>query len=145
MRKLFRIVTPILAAAAIALGSGSAALAAAAPRNVSLDDAWCFQDVTITYCFDVTGHALFLDNKPGESVTINETTRTTVYESGVYAGESKSTTNDRFVFQDDGTVVMKTTVHTRSRIGDEDCTYHMVLRLADFEATVYHVNSTCGG
>jgi hypothetical protein len=40
---------------------------------------------------------------------------------------------------------MQSIVHTRSSVGDESCTYHMVLRLADYEAVVYQVTSTCGG
>jgi hypothetical protein len=48
------------------------------------------------------------------------------------------------VFEADGTVVMQSLIHTRSNVGGEDCTYHMVLRLADYEAVVYRVTSTCG-
>ena len=113
MRKLFRILTPILAAAAIALSSGSAVLAAASSESDSLDTSWCFQDVTMRYCFDVTGHVHYLDNKAGESLTLQQTTITKVYEGDVYQGESKSVEQLRGVFADDGTVVMSSRVHTR--------------------------------
>ena len=145
MRTLFRIVTPILAAAAIALGSGSAVLAGASSSNESLDTSWCFQDVTIRYCFDVTGHVHYLDNKAGSSLTLQQTTITKVYEGDVYQGESKSVEQLRGVFANDGTIVMSSRIHTRSRVGDEDCVYHMVLKIVDYEVTVDHTTSTCGG
>src|SRR4051794_1200704 len=145
MRKLFRILTPILAATAIALSSGSAVLAAATPENDSLNTSWCFQDVTMRYCFDVTGHVHYLDNKAGESLTLQQTTITKVYEGDVYQGESKSVEQLRGVFANDGTVVMSSRVHTRSRIGEEDCVYKMVLKIVDYEVTVDHTQSTCGG
>ena len=145
MRKLFRILTPILAATAIALGSGSAVLAGASSESQSLNTSWCFQDSTILYCFDVTGHVHYLDNKAGESLTVQQTTITKVYESGVYLGQSKSVEQLRGVFADDGTTVLSSRVHTRSRVGEEDCVYHMVLKIVDFEVTVDHTTSTCGG
>ena len=144
MRKLFRIVAPVLAAAAIALGSGSTALAGATPQNLSLVNSWCFQDSTTTYCFDVTGHVLFLDNKAGSSLTIQETTITKVYESGVYQGESKSVEQFRGVFANDGTTVLSSRIHTHSRVGEEDCVYKMVLKIVDYELAVLHTQSTCG-
>jgi hypothetical protein len=145
MRKLFRIVTPILAAAAIVLSSGSTVLAGASSSNESLDTSWCFHDVTITYCFDVTGHVHYLDNKAGSSLTLQETTITKVYQDDVYQGESKDVEQLRGVFANDGTVVMSSRIHTHSRVGDEDCIYHMVLKIVDYEITVDHTTSTCGG
>ena len=145
MRTLFRLVAPVLAAAAIVLAGASSTLAAATPSSASLDADWCFQDSTTMYCFDVDGSVHYLDNQAGSTVNIHSITRTTVYESGQYAGEAKSVESFRGVFQADGTVVMESKIHTRSTVGGEDCTYHMVLRLADYEAVVYHVTSTCGG
>ena len=144
MRKLFRLAVPVLAAAAIALGSGSTALAAASPTTLSLDANWCFDDVVMLYCFDVDGQARFLDNKAGSSVTVNETTRTTYYQNGVYVGASKSVEMFRGVFQNDGTDVLQSLIHTRSTVFGEDCEYHMVLRISNYEAVVDHVVSTCG-
>jgi hypothetical protein len=144
MRPLFRFLSPVLAAAAIVLVGTASALAAASPSSASLDANWCFQDGSTRYCFDVEGTVHYLDNKAGSSVNIHEITRTTVYESGQYAGESKSVESLRGVFLADGTVVMQTVVHTRSTVGDESCTYRLVLRLADYEAVVYHETSTCG-
>ena len=145
MRTLFRLVAPVLAAAAIALGSGSAALAAASPASESLDANWCFQDVTTLYCFDVTGHVHYLDNKAGSSLTLQQTTVTTVYEAGVVVGESKSVEQLRGVFAEDGTTVLSSRIHTRSRVGEEDCIYHMVLKIVDYEVTLDHTTSTCTG
>ena len=56
MRALFRLFAPFLAAAAITLAGSSSALAAAAPSSESLAANWCFQDGSVEYCFDVTGH-----------------------------------------------------------------------------------------
>jgi hypothetical protein len=144
MRHPFRFLAPVLALAAIVLGGASSALAAATPSSASLDANWCFQDASTQYCFDVTGTVQDLDTKPGSSVNIHQITRTTAYESGQFVGEAMSVTADRFVFEADGTVVIQAVVRTRSSIGDEACTYHMVLRLADYEAVVYQVTSTCG-
>jgi hypothetical protein len=145
MRHPLRLIAPIVAVAALVLAGASSALAAAQPSSASLDSAWCFQDVTTQYCFDVTGEVKYLDNKIGSTANIHAITRTTVYESGVYVGESQSVEYFRGVFGADGTVVFQSLIHTRSTVGDESCTYHLVLRLADYEAVVYQVNSTCGG
>jgi hypothetical protein len=145
MRHPFRFLAPVLAVAAIVLGGASSALAAATPSSASLDANWCFQDASTQYCFDVTGTVQYLDTKVGSSVDIHQITRTTVYESGQFVGDAMSVTADRFVFEADGSVVIQAVVHTRSTVGDEACSYHMVLRLADYEAVVYQVTSTCGG
>ena len=145
MRTLFRLVAPVLAATAIVLTGASSTLAAASVSSASLDADWCFQDGSIEYCFDVDGSVHYLDNQAGSTVNLHSITRTTVYESGRYAGESKSVDSFRGVFEADGTVVMHSMIHTRSTVGDESCTYHLVLRLADYEAVVDHVTSTCGG
>ena len=144
MRKLFRLAAPVLAAATIVLAGASSTLAAASPSSMSLDANWCFQDGTTRYCFDIDGTVHFLDTTVGSTVTLNKITRTTVYESGVYAGETMSVGMLRGSFQADGTVVMQSVINTRSTVNDEPCEYHMVLRLDDYEAVVYQVISTCG-
>jgi len=145
MRSLFRFVAPVIAAGAIVLAGSSAALAAATPTSASLDDAWCFDDVVVTYCFDVEGTVKFLDNQAGSSVTVHERTITTFYQSGVYAGESRSVEMFRGVFQNDGTVVLQSKINTKSTAFGEDCRYRMVLKIVDYEAVVDHTKSTCGG
>ena len=146
MRKLFRLAVPVLAAAAIALGSGSSALAAATPEKLSLNDYWCFDDVVAKYCFDVTGHATFKSNQAGESLTVQQTTVTTVYDAdGTYVGQSKSVEQLRGVFANDGTTVISSRIHTRSRVGEEDCFYRMILKIVDYELAVDHTKSTCTG
>ena len=145
MRKALRLLAPALTAAVIALGSATSALAAATPTKESLEASWCFNDVTVTYCFEVTGFVHYLDNSAGSSVTSNQTTRTSFYQNGEYIGSSKTVEQLRGVFQNDGTVVLQSSMHVQSRLGDEKCTYHMVVRIADFDVVVDHVNSTCGG
>jgi hypothetical protein len=145
MRRPLRLLAPILAVAVLVLGGASSALAAASPSTASLDASWCFDDLTRVYCFEVTGTVNYLVTKLGSSANIHEITRTTFYEAGQYIGESKDVTADRFFFGADGTVVMHSVANTRSTLGDEACTYHMVLRIANYEAVVDHVASTCGG
>ena len=143
MRTLFRLVAPVLAAAAIALGSGSSALAAAAPSSASLDANWCYQEGTTLSCYDMDGTIRYLDTAAGSMVTVNEITRTTIYESGAYAGETMSVQMLHGTFQADGTVVTQTVTNTRSSVGDVQCTYRLVIRLVDYEAVLLHVTSTC--
>jgi hypothetical protein len=144
MRHLFRAFTPILAIAALVLVGGSSALAAASPTSASLDAEFCYENGSTQYCYEIDGTLRFLDTKVGSSVTLNKITRTTVYESGEYVGETMSVTMSRNAIQADGTVVVSTVVNTHSTVGDEPCEYRMVLRLVDYEAVVYQVTTTCG-
>jgi hypothetical protein len=142
MRHLFRLAIPVLAAAAIVLGGASSALAAATPSSASLDATWCYEDGSTRYCYDIDGTMHYLDTTAGSSVTVHPNTRTTVYESGEYAGETMSVRMLRDEFQADGTVVTQSITNTRSTVGDEPCVYRLVLRLVDYEAVVYQVTST---
>lgn len=144
MRHLFRAIAPILAIAALVLVGGSSALAAASPTSASLDAEFCYENGTTQYCYEIDGTLRYLDTKVGSTVTLIKTTRTTVYESGEYVGETMSVTMSRNAIQPDGTVVVSTVVNTRSTVGDEPCEYRMVLRLVDYEAVVYQVTTTCG-
>jgi hypothetical protein len=143
MRRLFRVIAPIVAATVIVLAGSSTAFAAGAPTAVSLDDTYCFDDVTTTYCFDFDGTMRFNETAAGESVSIHRTTRTTVYEGGEVVGVSKSVAMEREVVRPDGTVVVKTGIHSRAVNGDDSCNYSLVLRLVDYEAVVVHEVITC--
>jgi hypothetical protein len=131
-----------LAVAAIALAGASSALAAA-PTSTSLDADFSFYSGSTQYVVEIDGTLRDLDTKVGSQVTVQKITRTTVYESGVYAGETMSVTSSRSAVQPDGTIVIDTVVNTRSTVGDDPCTYRMVLRLLDYEAVVLHETSTC--
>jgi hypothetical protein len=143
MRRLFRQLAPVLAAAAIVMAGASSALAAAEPSAASLDANWCYQTGSTEYCYDIDGTIHYLNTTVGSSYTINKIVRTTVFESGEYAGETMSTQMSRGVFEEDGTVVIHTVINTRSTVGDEPCTYRLVLRLVDYEAVVYETTQTC--
>ena len=145
MRSLARLIAPVFAATAIVIAGSSSALAAASVSSASLDTDWCFQDVSTTYCFDVDGKVQYVDNKAGSSVTINSRTHTTVTEGGAVVGESYSVESFRGFFGADGTVTMKSNIKTRASNGDETCSYHLVLRIVDYEVTVISETSTCGG
>lgn len=133
-----------MAAAALVVAGSSSALAAAAPSSASLDANWCYQDGSTERCYDIDGTIHYLDTTAGSMVTVNKIVRTTTYESGEYAGETMSVQMSRGWFQADGTVVIDSVVNTRSTVGDEPCTYRMVIRLVDYEAVVYQVTQTCG-
>lgn len=89
------------------------------------------------------GTIRYLDTAAGSTVTVHEITRTTIYESGVYAGETMSVQMLHGTFQADGTVITQTATNTRSSVGGEDCTYRLVLRLVDYEAVLVQGTSTC--
>lgn len=144
MRHLFRAIAPIMAIAALVLVGGSSALAAAAPTSASLDAEFCYENGSTQYCYEIDGTLHFLETTVGSTVTLNKITRTTVYESGEYVGETMSVTMSRNAIQPDGTVVISTVVNTHSTVGDEPCEYRLVLRLVDYEAVVYQVTTTCG-
>lgn len=143
MRSLFRFLAPVLAATAIALTGTASVLAAASPSSTSLDATWCYQTGPTEYCYEFDGAVHYLDTRAGSTVMVHLTTRTTVFESGQYVGETRSTSMTREVVQEDGTVVIQTVTNTRSTAGDEPCTYRLVLRLVDYEATVFNTTSTC--
>lgn len=149
MRPLARVLAPILAAATLALAGGSAALAApgaaAQPYVMDLHAEWCFDDAPgYLYCFDVEGKALFLDTRVGSSVTITSRDHTVASKDGVVVGESTVVSLTRGVYQADGTVVMQDVTVTRADWLGEACHYQAVLRIADYDLVVDHVNSSCG-
>ena len=142
MRSLFRLLAPVLAAATIAL-AGATSVLASSPSSMSLDANWCYQSGTTEYCYDIDGSVTYHDTGAGSSVVVHTTTRTTVFESGQYAGETRNVSISRETVREDGTVVIQTVMNTRSTVGGEPCTYRLVLRLVDYEATVFHTTQTC--
>ena len=144
MRSLFRIVAPLVAATAIALGGASSALAASpVSSSMPIDASWCFDDGARDYCFDVTGHAQFVTNKAKESVVSTTRFHTTFYENGAYLGESVVTSLDRFVLGADGSYTQQTVWHTKSASGDEGCSMQVVWRASDFAVVVDHWSGGC--
>lgn len=143
MRRLFRVIAPIVAATVIVLAGSSTAFAAASPTSASLDDSWCFDDAGTLYCFEVTGTAKYNETTAGSSLNLHLITRTTVSEGGVVIGESKSVANERSVVQADGTAIAKTVINTRAVNGDQSCNYKMTLRLVDYEVVVLNEAASC--
>ena len=143
MRRFFRILAPVAAATMLMLAGSSMAFAASTPTAISLDDSYCFDDVGTTYCFDFDGTMRFNETAAGSSVSIHRTTRTSVYEGGQVVGVSKSVAMERETVRSDGTVVVKTGIHSRAVNGDDSCSYSLVLRLVDYEAVVDHEVITC--
>lgn len=123
--------------------AATSAFAAAEPSSTSLDASFCLQVGSQQRCYEIDGTLRYLDTTVGSSYTINKIVRTTVYDSGEYVGETMSTQYSRGVFEEDGTVVISTVTNTRSTVGDEPCTYRLVLRLVDYETVVYESTQTC--
>jgi hypothetical protein len=146
MRSLIRIVAPLVAVLAIALGGASSALAAS-PSGSSyswdLDASWCHDDVVLVYCFDVSGKAQFVANDRRESVVTTQRFQTTIYKDGVQVGESTEVSLDKFSIRPDGTYVQQEVVHTTSVYGDEVCSIQIVWRQAAFETVVDHWSGGC--
>lgn len=156
MRSLVRIAAPVLAAVAIVLGGSSSALAASrnpavwAPPPASapssswdLDAAWCFDDVVLQYCFDISGKAQFLDTATRSSVVTNQRFHTVVFQGGVQVAESTVVSHDLFSTNADGEYTQQVVEHTRSVYGDETCSIQIVWRQADFRLVVDHWSGGC--
>lgn len=152
MQRIARLAAPLLATAAIALGGASSALAAGtAPASSpapsvyawDLDEAWCFDDVVLQYCFEVSGRSQFVEFGDRGSVVTNERFHTVVYRAGVQVGESTVTSLDRFAISADGTYVQQEVSHVRASDGDVTCSVQIVWRQADFETVVDHWSATC--
>lgn len=143
MQRFLRIVGPAVAAAAFVLAGASSALAAGSASSASLDASFCYPSGATTSCYDIDGAIHYVDSSAGSAYTLEKTTRTTKFENGVEVGSAFSVQVGRGVFQADGTVVIQTITNTRSSLGDEPCTYRLVVRLVDYEAVVYQTENTC--
>ena len=143
MHRFLRILGPAVAAAAFVLAGASSALAAGSASSASLDANFCYPSGATTQCYDIDGAIHFVDSSAGSAYTLEKTVRTTKYENGIEVGSAFSTQVGRGVFEADGTVVIQTITNTRSSLGDEPCTYRLVVRLVDYEAVVYQTENTC--
>ena len=143
MRRLFRALAPVIAAAALALAGASSVLAAGAASSASLDRDFCYPSGATTLCYDIDGSIHYVDNAAGSSYTLHSIVRTTKFENGVEVGRAMSTQVGRGIFQSDGTVVISTITNTRSSLDGEPCTYRLIARLVDYEAVVFHSANTC--
>ena len=143
MPRLFRPFAALIAAAAIAVIGTSSVLAAAEPTNIKIDQSFCYSIGSTQYCYEIDGTLRYLDTSAGSSVTVNKVTKTSKYEAGEYVGGALSAVTSRQVFEADGTVVIQSMTHTRSTMGDEPCTYRLLMRLVDYDAVVFETESTC--
>lgn len=143
MRRFLSILGPVVAAAAFVLAGASSALAAGSASSASLDANFCYPSGATTFCYDVDGAIHFVDSRAGSAYTLEKTVRTTKYENGIEVGSAFSSQVGRGFFEADGTVVIDTIINTRSTLGDEPCSYRLVVRLVDYEAVVYQTVNTC--
>ena len=150
MRPFARILSSLLAAGAIALAGGAPAVLAAPgeqaqPWQLDLHDAWCFDDSPgLVYCFEVEGKAHFQDNKNGSSLVVNQRLTTTYFDNGVQVGVTVENSLLRGVYRADGTDTTKEVVNVKSDFYGEQCQYHGVYRIADFELVIDHSHFKCG-
>ena len=143
MRRLFQALGPVIAATALVLAGASSVFAAGQASSASLDANFCIPTGATTFCYDIDGSIHFVDAAAGSSYTLQEIVNTTKFENGVEVGSARSTQVGRGFFKADGTVVINTITNTRSSLGDEPCTYRLVLRLVDYEAVVFQSENTC--
>jgi hypothetical protein len=108
-----------------------------ASDGFAIDEEWCFEDVTLTYCFDIEGMVRFISTAPGKSVVnIQEREDVVIYEDDVVVASYRTTTFDQLQMDDDGLFTVQSVGHTRSIDGDLTCVSTVVLRIADYEVVV---------
>jgi hypothetical protein len=142
MRTFFR---SVLAGAVLAslLVTGAAGTALGNTQNVrasdgyAIDEEWCFEDVTLTYCFDIEGMVRFVSTAPGKSiVNIQERQNVVIYEDDSIVGSYRTTTFDQLQMDDEGLFTVQSVGHTRSVDGDVTCVSTVVMRIADYQVVV---------
>ena len=142
MRSFFRsILAGAVLASLLVTGAGGTVLAgtanAPASDGFAIDEEWCFEDVTLTYCFDIEGMVRFTSTAPGKSiVNIQERQDVVIYEDETIVGSYRTTTFDQLQMDDDGLFTVQSVGHTRSSDGDVTCVSTVVMRIADYEVVV---------
>jgi hypothetical protein len=135
-----------LAVAALLVAASAVFASTASPGRFTVDDAWCFDDVVLQYCFDQHYTVQFVDFADGDGwVKITGRATTDIYRDGVLVGTSRTVSNDRSVYVDGGQANLHTVEHTRSSFDGETCVITTVLRITDFEVVLDKWNGPgCG-
>ena len=140
MRSALRSIGAIVFALLDMTAGSSAALAAgdgAETGRYTIDDAWCFDDVVLQYCFEVDGFVRYTATPDGrELATIHVRNRTVVYENDVVVGTSDVRSIDKSVYEDGGQVSTQSIVKTRATFGEQTCVSTVVFKMVDYEVVV---------
>lgn len=106
-----------------------------------MDEAWCFDDVVLVYCFDIDGVVHFTTTPDGrELASITQREDVVIYQGGEVYGSYRTMTHDTFSYGEDR-VTFQAVGHTRSTSGDLTCVSTVVLRIADYEIVVDHTTA----
>ena len=145
MRSILRSTMTAGLFAVLTLVAGSAGFApsasAAEPGRFQIDDAWCFQDVDLRYCFEIDGSLHWVSTPDGrERATIQTRQTTVITDDGAFVGRSRVVGLSRSLYVDGGQSDHFDVSHTISTYGDETCVITAVLRITDFEVVLDHWN-----
>ena len=144
MRSLVRIVAPVLAVVAIALGGASSTLAASQSPGWSVDEAWCNGDDAFLICFEVKGRVQLMLTDNTSAVVVNVREHASFYEQGALVAETDEVTHERFAVNGSGVYTTQVVTHTRVADGDVTCQSQLVYRIVDFDLVTDHQGGTCG-
>jgi hypothetical protein len=151
MRSLIRIVGPVLAVIAIALGGASSAVAASSPSSTgaagggwNIDDAWCNGDESFMICFEISGHVQLMLTGKSSGIVINQQEHADFYVDGSLVAETDEFTHERFAVNANDVYTTHVVTHTRVGEGDTTCQYQVVYRIVDFDVVTDHEGGTCG-
>jgi hypothetical protein len=150
MRQLLRSLTMSALVAIVAL-SGTAAVASAAAPNSNgngtsyeMYEDWCFDDITVLFCFEVHGRWTIVDQNNGDQIgTAAVRTRAWVVENGrvVAASLDHTTFQTKFV---DGYAEKEFLIsQTRTLVPGEQCVAHLQLRFEDGVIVVDRTTLSC--
>jgi len=150
MRSLFRIVAPVVAAVAIALGGASSTLAASPSSTAAsgggwnIDDEWCNGDQSFTICFDISGHVQLMLSGKSSGIVINQMEHADFYVEGALVASTDEFTHERFAVNANDVYTTQVVTHTRVAEGDMTCQSQLVYRIIDFDLVTDHQGGTCG-
>ena len=144
MRSLIRIVAPVLAVAAIALGGASSTLADSSSPGWSVNDAWCFGTEAYTTCFEVKGRVQLTLSEGTNGIVINVREHAEHFVDGDLVAVTDELAHERFAVNGSGTYTTQVVTHTRVAEGDVTCQYQLVYRIVDYDLVTDHQGGTCG-
>jgi hypothetical protein len=150
MRTLIRIVAPVLAVAAIALGGASSALAASPSSTAAsgggwnIDEAWCNGDESYRICFEVSGHVQLMLSGSSSAIVINQMEHADFYVQGSLVAQTDEFAHERFAVSPNDVYTTHVVTHTRIAEGDVTCQSQLVYRIVDFDLVTDHQGGTCG-
>ena len=146
MRSFRSLLTSSLLALSV-LGGSAVAVSAAAPEKdtFDIDEVWCFDDVVLVYCTEMTGtFKVSISDSGDEQAATKLRERVVISDpSGAQVGTYTTVVNDRSLYDADGGMSIHSVTHTRSTGGDLTCTSTVILKMRDFAVQVDHQTLRC--